>query len=108
MEDRHVVFVDDVDSAAGPRVTGTMRIESRMPGSAGSDGVPVARQSGDQDIPSLRRHLAGRPWNGISRAYVPSESGRFVDAAGTRPVASRDSHAYADAAQVRCMQSETS
>lgn len=31
----NVVFVDEVDSPTGPRVTGTMRVERAMPGSAG-------------------------------------------------------------------------
>lgn len=37
--DDNVVFVDDVDSADGPRVTGTMRIPSALPGPAGQIGV---------------------------------------------------------------------
>jgi hypothetical protein len=37
--DRNVILMDDVDSAAGPRVGGTLRIDSRMPGSAGQLGL---------------------------------------------------------------------
>lgn len=51
VEDRNVVFVDDVDSAAGPRVTGTMRIESRMPGSAGQIGLLL------RDSPEIKTFL---------------------------------------------------
>jgi hypothetical protein len=35
----NVVFVDDVDSPKGPRVTGTKRVERAMPGSAGQIGL---------------------------------------------------------------------
>jgi hypothetical protein len=40
----NVVFVDDVDSAAGPRVTGTGRVPRALPGSAGQIGL-VLRKS---------------------------------------------------------------
>jgi hypothetical protein len=39
MAQANVVLVDDVDSPSGPRVSGTMMIESRMPGSAGQIGL---------------------------------------------------------------------
>lgn len=41
--DRNVVFADDADSPGGPRVIGTMRVESQMPGSAGQIGLVLRR-----------------------------------------------------------------
>jgi hypothetical protein len=42
--DDNVVLVDDVDSPTGPRIVGTMRLDRRMPGSAGQIGL-VLRKS---------------------------------------------------------------
>jgi len=42
LKDDNVVFVDDVDTAAGPQVTATMRLGPTMPGSAGQLGEMLA------------------------------------------------------------------
>jgi hypothetical protein len=39
----NVVFVDEVDSATGPRLTGTMSIDRAMPGSAGQIGLVLQK-----------------------------------------------------------------
>jgi hypothetical protein len=44
--DNNVLFVDQVDSASGPRVLGSSRIEPMMPGSAGQIGL-VLRKSAE-------------------------------------------------------------
>jgi hypothetical protein len=66
MAESNVVFVDDVDSSAGPRVTGTMSIESRMPGSAGQIGM-VLRLS--PEIMSFLRCDAKAP-DGRGQAFL--------------------------------------
>jgi hypothetical protein len=43
LREDNVVFVDDVDTTAGPRVVATMRLGPAMPGSAGQLGVMLAK-----------------------------------------------------------------
>ena len=66
LQDDNVVLVDDVDAAAGPRVTDTMRVDYRMPRSAGQIGL-VLRAS--PEIMSFLRCDAKAP-DGRGQAFL--------------------------------------
>jgi hypothetical protein len=66
LSENDVVFVDDVDTPTGPRVTATLRVERVMSGSAGQIGM-VLRKS--PEIMSFLRCEASVP-DGYGRAYL--------------------------------------
>jgi hypothetical protein len=66
MREDNVVLVDDVDSAGGAQVIGTMRLPRSMPGSAGQIGLVLRRSP---EIMSFLRCDASVP-EGAPKAHV--------------------------------------